>query len=118
MDEEEDRCGASGKLFDCACGKSSAALTPYGKMNLCLPMHYPQYDLKKGTVAEGWRSLVELVAQAAGPEYQCGGCALAEHCTRGTSDGWLEQGRFDGPCIDHFRGIAERKARFLETRGG
>ena len=120
---EEERCGSAGQLFACLCGKSSAAVTPYGMLNLCLSFHYPQYDLTKGGVAEGWKWLVELVAQAKpGPEYQCAECPLAKYCTRGTIDGWLQQGVFDGPCIPYFREVAEQKAEFLKetakTEGG
>jgi MoaA/NifB/PqqE/SkfB family radical SAM enzyme len=114
--QEEDRCGSAGQLFDCSCGKSAAAVTPHGKMNLCLSTATPQFDLTAGTVSEGWKELVDLVASVKpGPEYECGGCGLAKRCTRGTMDGWMEQGRFDGPCIPHFREVAQRKADFLEA---
>ena len=112
--QEEDRCGSAGKLFDCRCGKSGAAITPYGRMNLCVSTQYPQYDLTQGTVAEGWETLVKIVSDAKpSPEYECQECGLARHCTRGTMDGWLEQGTFDGPCIPHFREIAQKKSTFL-----
>jgi len=116
LSQEEDRCGSAGQLFDCACGKSSAAITPHGKMNLCLSTYTPQYDLTTGTVAEGWERLVSLVASLKpGQDYKCSGCELARHCTRGTGHGWMEQERFNGPCIPHFRETAQRKAAFLKA---
>ena len=116
---QEDSCWSAGQLFDCLCGKSSAAITPYGKLNLCLSMQHPQYDLTTGSVAEGWQGLVDLVAQAnPGPAYECGGCALAKLCRRGTMDGWLQQGVFDGPCIPYFKEVAKRKVEFLRKEGG
>ncbi len=112
---EEERCGSADGLFHCRCGKSSAAVTPYGQLNLCLAIDHPQYDLTRGSVAEGWQSLVDLVAKAqTGPTYECPQCSLTSHCTRGAQDSWLEQGRFDGPCIPHFKETAEQKAKFLE----
>ncbi len=115
QEQEEERCGFAGQLFDCSCGKSNAAVTPYGKMNLCISTHTPQFDLTTGTVSEGWKKLVDLVASAKpGPEYECGECGIAKYCTRGTMDGWMEQGKFDGPCLPHFREMAQRKADFLE----
>lgn len=116
---EEDSCGSGGQLFNCLCGKSSAAVTPYGKMNLCLSVYTPQYDLIAGTVEKGWTELVDLVASAEpGPEYECGGCSLEKNCTRSAKDGWLQQGRVDGPCIPSFRELAEKKSQFLNGPSG
>jgi len=113
-EEEKDGCGSGGQLFDCGCGKSGAAVTPYGKMNLCVSIYTPQFDLTTGAVRESWDRLVDLVASTKpGPEYECGECQLAKHCIRGTHNGWLEQGRFDGPCLSHFREVAQKKADFL-----
>src|SRR5581483_1492763 len=109
---------ASGEIFDCLCGKSGAAVTPHGKLNLCTSIYRPLYDLTSGSLAEGWQSLVELVAGArGGPQYECGGCRLAGHCDRGPMDGWLESGAFDAPCIPYFRELAESKSAFLEPSG-
>lgn len=113
----EESCGSAGKLFDCACGKASAAVTPYGKMNLCISTQLPQYDWVSGNAVEGWKALRETVASAVpGPDYECQDCRLAARCTRGTMDGWLEQRRLDGPCIPHFKEVAERKEGFLKGR--
>jgi MoaA/NifB/PqqE/SkfB family radical SAM enzyme len=110
-------CGNAGALFECLCGKSSAAVTPHGEMNLCLSMHTPRYDLKSGSIAGGWKHLQTVVSDAqAGAQYECGRCEMAVDCTRGTMDGWLEQGRFDGPCLPHFRQIAEMKTEFHKRR--
>lgn len=107
-------CGSAGRLFDCQCGKSSAAVTPYGELNLCLSIYEPRYDLLRGSVSEGWRRLVGRVAAARpGPSYECSACEVAERCPRGTSEGWLERGTVDAPCIPYYRDIAERKTEFL-----
>lgn len=112
---DEDACGSAGRLFDCACGKCNAAITPYGKMNLCLSMYTPEFDLTRGTVAEGWENLVEIVASAKpGPEYECLECDLVKHCHRGTNHGWLQQGKLDGPCISHFKEGAQLTVQWLE----
>ncbi len=111
---EEEACGLAGGAFHCRCGKTSAAVTPYGKLNLCLSIYHPQYDLTKGSLKEGWQQLVDLVASAKpGPTYECHQCPLTPHCTRGTGDSWLQYGVFDSSCIPYFRELAERKARFL-----
>jgi len=89
-------------------------VTPYGKLNLCLTVYHPQYDLTKGSLKEGWQQLVDLVASAKpGPTYECHQCPVTQHCTRGVGDSWLQYGVFDSSCIPCFRELAERKARFL-----
>ena len=111
----EESCSASGALFDCGCGKSSAALTPYGQLNLCTAIHHPLYDLKKGSIAEGWSALVDSVKQTQpGSSYECPECPALVHCDRGAQDGWLEHQAFDGPCISRFRELAEKKVDFLK----
>ena len=113
-DEVEARCLAADGLFHCRCGTSSAAVTPHGKLNLCLSVYHPQYDLGGGSVQEGWRQLVDLVAAAkAGPDYECPACPLTQHCSRGVGDSWLQHGVFDSACVSYFRDLAERKADFL-----
>ena len=109
-------CGSAGRLFECMCGKSNAVITPHGKLNLCLSIYHPLYDLKEIRLEEGWKKLVHLVASARpGPSYECDRCDVAVHCTRGSSDGWLEQKAFDAPCLPHFKEIAEKKARYLDS---
>ena len=110
----EEGCGSAEGPFHCRCGTSSAAVTPYGELNLCLSIYHPRYDLTSGSVQEGWRHLVDLVATAkAGPDYECPACPLTEHCSRGAGDSWLQHGVFDSACVPYFRDLAERKADSL-----
>ncbi len=110
-------CGAAGRLFDCFCGKSSAAITPQGKMNLCVSMDTPRYDTRAGNISEGWDQLVHLVQAAApGAQYECGNCDVNRLCTRGSNDGWLETGAFDAGCIPHFREVADKKAEWIAKK--
>ncbi|MFA5976315.1 MAG: radical SAM protein [Elusimicrobiota bacterium] len=113
----EGKCGSAGKLFDCLCGKSNAALTPHGRMNLCVCIHHPSYDVTAGSVEKGWQTLVKFVAaQKPGPAYACSSCPIAFHCDRGSMDGWLDQKAFDAPCMPYFREVAEKKAMFIAQR--
>ncbi len=110
----DEGCGFAEGPFHCRCGTTSAAVTPHGKLNLCLSIYHPQYDLTGGSVQEGWRQLVDLVTAAkAGPDYECPACPLTQHCSRGAGDSWLQHGVFDSACVPYFRDLAERKADFL-----
>jgi radical SAM protein with 4Fe4S-binding SPASM domain len=105
---KDERCQAHAGLFTCKCGKSSLAVTPYGKMNLCVSLPTPQYDLRSGTLAEGWRIMVDLVDQAnaaPGDAYECPRCPVQSHCRQGPMNAWLERGRLD-PCLPYFKELA------------
>jgi radical SAM protein with 4Fe4S-binding SPASM domain len=104
----DERCGAHEGLFTCMCGKSSFAVTPYGRMNLCVSLPTPQYDLETGTIADGWRILVDLVDRATaapGDAYECPQCPVQGQCRQGPMNAWLERGRFD-PCLPYFKELA------------
>ena len=107
--EKHGTCGDRGEFFNCSCGKTSLAVTPYGQMNLCLALPIPGYDLRQGTVAEGWRELVKLVDDAnarPGPTYECPSCDLQSHCRQGPMDAYLETGNLD-PCLPYFKELAQ-----------
>ena len=77
--EQQRTCQAHPGLFTCMCGKNSLAVTPYGQMNLCVSLPTPQYDLRSGTVSEGWRTLVEFVDSTngkPGDAYECPQCPV------------------------------------------
>lgn len=97
-----------GDLFDCACGKSGAAITPHGKMNLCISIHDPLYDVLNRSVKEGWNHLVEYVAEVRpGPSYECFSCSLKNLCSRGAKHSWLTTKTYDRDCIPYYRELAE-----------
>jgi radical SAM protein with 4Fe4S-binding SPASM domain len=105
---KDESCRAHEGLFSCKCGKTSLAVTPYGRMNLCVSLPTPQFDLLSGTIAEGWRVLVDLVNQAAaspGDAYECPQCPVQSHCRQGPMNAWLERGRLD-PCLPYFKELA------------
>lgn len=115
---EEEGCGLGRDLFPCGCGKTMAAITPHGRLNLCLSIYEPRYDLTQGSLKEGWKELVKMVAGShPGPEFECPECPLTRYCTRTPGQGWLEQGKFDGPCLPHLREEAQCKKDFwVETK--
>ena len=105
---KEESCQAHEGLFTCKCGKSSLAVTPYGRMNLCVSLPTPQYDLRSGTVAEGWKTLVDFVDRAnaaPGESYECPPCPVQRHCRQGPMNAWLERGKLE-PCLPYFKELA------------
>ncbi len=115
--EQQESCRAQEGPFTCKCGKSALAVTPYGQMNLCTALPTPKYDLRTGTVGEGWRTLVELVERAnanPGPAYECPSCALEGSCRQGPMNAWLETGGFS-PCLPYFKELAGLEQQAYET---
>jgi radical SAM protein with 4Fe4S-binding SPASM domain len=104
----EDPCVAVPPSFiNCACGQTRFAITPYGKMNLCVAFPIPQYDLRTGTVREGWELLKRTVDMARPNEHNdCPTCEVSRYCRQGRSDAWLETGDMSA-CLPHFKRWAE-----------
>jgi radical SAM protein with 4Fe4S-binding SPASM domain len=99
-------CGANEDFISCACGKSAFAVTPYGEMNLCTAFPMPRYDLRKGTVKEGWEVLKQTVDCARpNDRYECPTCDVRSRCRQGRSDAWIETGDMS-VCLPHFKEFA------------
>jgi len=102
-----DRCNPERPFISCACGRSRFAVTPYGHMNLCVGFPTPRYDLRTGTVREGWELLKQTV-DAAMPNGRdaCATCDLQRFCRQGRADAWLETGDMSR-CLPHFKEWAQ-----------
>jgi radical SAM protein with 4Fe4S-binding SPASM domain len=98
-----DTCSSDEPFISCACGRSRFAVTPYGEMNLCVAFPTPKYDLRTGTLREGWTILkhtVDLAQPTA--QYECAACDVNRYCRQGRSDAWLETGDMSA-CLPHFK---------------
>jgi len=117
--EKGERCQAGEGLFTCMCGRNNLAVTPYGRMNLCVSFPIPQYDLRCGTVSEGWKTLVDLVDSAnakPGDAYECPTCPVQSHCQQGPMNAWLETRRLE-PCLPYFKELATLEKLTHEAEG-
>jgi radical SAM protein with 4Fe4S-binding SPASM domain len=117
--EKGESCQGDNGLFTCKCGRTSLAVTPYGQMNLCVSLPTPQYDLRCGTVSEGWKTLVEFVDRAnaePGEAYECPQCPVQSHCRQGPMNAWLETKRLE-PCLPYFKELATMEKLTHEAEG-
>jgi radical SAM protein with 4Fe4S-binding SPASM domain len=115
--EKRETCHAENGLFTCMCGKNSLAVTPYGRMNLCVVLPTPQYDLRSGTAHEGWKTLVNLVDRAnakPGEAYECPQCPVQSHCRQGPMNAWLETQALE-PCLPYFKELATLEKQVSEA---
>jgi radical SAM protein with 4Fe4S-binding SPASM domain len=105
----ETACSTTSSFIECACGQSRFAITPYGEMNLCTAFPIPRYNLRTGTVKEGWDILKQTVDQALpSHRYECPTCEVRPHCRQGRSDAWLETGDMSS-CLPHYKEWAEQE---------
>jgi radical SAM protein with 4Fe4S-binding SPASM domain len=111
ISEPEESCSGNQSFIECACGQSRFAITPYGEMNLCTAFPIPRYDLRSGTVKEGWEILKQTVDLAQPSDrYECPTCEVRPHCRQGRSDAWLETGDMSS-CLPHFKEWAQTEHR-------
>src|SRR5439155_9236730 len=54
MQSTTGACAAGADLYECGGGISSFSVDPYGQMSICVLSHQDQYELRNGTVREGW----------------------------------------------------------------
>lgn len=107
----EESCQANQPFIECACGQSRFAITPYGEMNICTAFPLPRYNLRTGTVKEGWEILKHTVDQAQPSQrYECPTCEVRPHCRQGRSDAWLETGDMSS-CLPHYKEWAQLEHR-------
>ncbi|MBS0182005.1 MAG: radical SAM protein [Nitrospira sp.] len=107
----EDTCHPTDEFIECDCGHTRFAITPYGEMNLCTAFPIPRYDLRNGTVSEGWELLKRTVDEARpNNRYDCASCAVRSYCRQGRNDAWLETGDMS-VCLPHYKQWAELEHR-------
>ncbi|MBI4436439.1 MAG: radical SAM protein [Candidatus Omnitrophica bacterium] len=95
--------------MNCRAAQNSCAITPYGEMNFCVSFPFPKYNLMKGTVHEGWRTLLDWFDAYAKKEPSDGKSLhpLYRGCPR---DGWGEADNFDAP-VPYYEALALAEER-------
>lgn len=107
--QDPDACHPDEPFISCACGRSRFAVTPYGQMNLCVSFPTPKYDLRAGTIREGWEILKQTVDRARpNARYECPTCDVNRYCRQGRGDAWLETGDMSR-CLPHFKSWAQAR---------
>jgi len=101
------QCGhksSEGNIFSsCIANRRDFNVDPYGYMSFCSFLKDPSmlYDLRKGTVREGWEVFIPSLSEKKfeSNEYneKCGLCDLRSECRWCAVYSWLEHGRFSAP---------------------
>jgi radical SAM protein with 4Fe4S-binding SPASM domain len=99
-------CRSTTPFIECACGQTRFAITPYGEMNLCTGFPIPRYNLRTGTLREGWEVLKATVDRASETRHDdCPSCAVRSTCQQKRNHAWLETGDMNA-CLPHYKAWA------------
>jgi radical SAM protein with 4Fe4S-binding SPASM domain len=99
-------------LYVCGGGVGSFSIDPYGHMSICVLSHADTYDLRQGSVKEGWEQfLLQVRKREAKTISKCTECRLRTLCGMCPANGELENGDAESPVeflceVAHLRAMA------------
>jgi len=104
-------------LFDCAAGHNIVFINPNGKMKACLLLCKPSYDVRRGSVKEGWEKIKEFVDGLKPPsDWKCLSCEYHDWCSWCPARAYANTGEIFG-CPPYFRELARiRKEKYQKSR--
>jgi len=105
--------GGNDNLYRCGGGQSSFSVDPYGGMSICVLSEQDKYDLKTGTVAEGWNKFLHAVrGKKVTRPTKCSRCQIKAMCGMCPANGELENGDPEAP-VDFLCQVAHLRAHAL-----
>jgi radical SAM protein with 4Fe4S-binding SPASM domain len=102
------------EVYHCGGGVSGFAIDPEGKMSICVLSHFDTFDLRRGSLREGWE---QFLRQVRGKKItrvtKCTACAIKPMCGMCPANGELENGDPESP-VDFLCHVAHLRAHALE----
>jgi radical SAM protein with 4Fe4S-binding SPASM domain len=90
--------GETRLLYECGGGVNSFALDPYGDMTICVLSHMDKYNVRDGSVREGWEQFLRRVrTRRVTRTTKCTACALKSLCGSCAATAELEAGDAESP---------------------
>jgi len=102
----------SDTVYFCGGAMKSFAVDPYGHMSVCVISHQETYDIRKGSVKEGWEKfLLEVRTRKRTRLTKCAECRIQSLCGMCPANGELENGDKETPVsflceVAHLRAMA------------
>jgi radical SAM protein with 4Fe4S-binding SPASM domain len=105
--------GGGSTVYSCGGGVKSFAIDPYGHMTICVLSHQESYDIRTGSVKEGWDHFLLKVRQRERKQItKCETCRLHSVCSMCPANGELENGDAESP-VDFLCEVAHLRAMAL-----
>ena len=90
--------GETPQVYDCGGGVNSFALDPEGNMTICVLSHIDTYNVRHGSVREGWEKfLLGVRTRPATRITKCTRCAMKSLCGSCAANAELENGDPEAP---------------------
>ena len=106
--------GEMGGVYNCGGGVNSFAIDPYGNMTICVLSHVDEYNVKEGSVREGWEKFLRTVRKKKATRVtKCTRCALKSFCGSCAANAELEAGDPEAP-VDFLCRVAHLRADVFE----
>ncbi len=100
-------------VYSCGGGLKSFAIDPYGRMSICVLSQQEGYDIRKGSVREGWDHFLLSVRQRERKQLtKCQSCRIRSVCSMCPANGELENGDPESP-VDFLCEVAHLRAMAL-----
>ncbi|HYC87731.1 MAG TPA: radical SAM protein [Thermoanaerobaculia bacterium] len=104
------REGETASLYHCGGGVNSFAIDPYGDMTICVLSHFDKYNVRDGSVRDGWEHFLRGVrARKVTKVTKCTTCAIRSMCGMCSATGELENGDPEAP-VDFLCRVAHLRA--------
>jgi radical SAM protein with 4Fe4S-binding SPASM domain len=99
--------------YSCGGGMNSFAIDPYGHMSICVLSHQETYDIRSGSVEDGWKQfLLRVRTRARKHISKCVSCRLHSLCSMCPANGELENGDPESP-VEFLCEVAHLRAMSL-----
>jgi radical SAM protein with 4Fe4S-binding SPASM domain len=102
----------SATVYSCGGGMKAFAIDPYGHMRICVLSHRDSYDIRSGSVKEGWEQFLLKVRNRERTRIsKCVNCRIRSLCSMCPANGELENGDPESPVeflceVAHLRAMA------------
>jgi radical SAM protein with 4Fe4S-binding SPASM domain len=107
--------GGAAQVYDCGGGVNSFAIDPYGDLSICVLSHVDRYNVRDGSMEDGWSHFLSNVRQKpATRPTKCTSCALRSLCGMCAANGELENGDPEAP-VDWLCHVAHLRAMTFDV---